>query len=108
MKKYMFAWGDFALSALRQAAEEKLSQFAQTVVDTQYDELRRNALNEQTKAEIGEVKKLVQKQGGFLHHIVGHVIGFIALIVLAAIFYFALAHEPSLSGAVDWIKSRFQ
>jgi hypothetical protein len=107
VKKYSFTWGDGALDSLRHEAEARMFRFAENVVESQYNDLMKNAFNEQTVTELGEVKKLVQKQGGFLHHIIGHIVGFVALVFITALVLYAIGHEPSISGAVDWIKSHF-
>jgi hypothetical protein len=66
-------------------------------------ELRADALTAETRAVLSGIDSKLISLGGYGHHIVGHLVGFVALVGIAAIFAMLIAFEPSLEKIFHWI-----
>jgi hypothetical protein len=103
VRNYSFGWRDGSLESLRGEAEADMFRFAETVMKTKIDEMRGAAFNIRTIHEIDDLKKIVRQCGSYRHHIIGHVIGFVALVIVVAGVAFVLAHEPSIREVAGWM-----
>jgi hypothetical protein len=103
VRNYSFGWRDGSLDSLRGEAEADMFRFAESVMKKKIAEMEGVAFNLRTVNEIADLKRLVRHCGGYRHHIVGHVIGFLVLVALAAAGAFAVAHEPTLREFVEWL-----
>jgi hypothetical protein len=111
--QYSFTYRGNSLSALRQEAEGALFRFAEDVIESRKAGLVAEAFNHRAITEIADLKTKwasdiadlsgqLRKVTGYRHHIVGHVFGFIVLVLLAFIFTVAIKYEPRLA---DWWRS---
>jgi hypothetical protein len=105
---FSFTYREDSLAALRRDAEGRLFRFAEEVIDSRRPELMTEAFNQRAISEvlelkaklasdIAELKGQLSKVTGYRHHIVGHVFGFIVLLLLAFIFTVAIKYEPRLA-----------
>jgi hypothetical protein len=112
---YSFGFREQALLALRDEAEGTLFRFAEGVIDSRKPELVSEAFNQRVinelssmktsfAADISGLREQLKKVTGYRHHIVGHVIGFIVLLLLVFIFSVAIKYEPHLADFFNWQK----
>jgi hypothetical protein len=100
---YSFGYRDDAVEALRREAEGGMAVFAEGAIEEQLPELRRGALDSETQAVLGSIDNRLIHLGGYGHHIVGHLVGFVILVGGLAILAVLISYEPSLDGILHWI-----
>ena len=89
---YDFHYRDEDLISLRQAAEAHFFEYSEAVKDQAIEELKLIALEGRLESELAALNK----RTGYEHHIVGHVIGFVVLVIIAIFVKFAIDYEPSI------------
>jgi hypothetical protein len=103
LKNYSSSWRDDALAALRSEADGHMFRFAEAMMEQRTSQMMKTAIEARVILEIADLKKEVKKVGSLWHHVIGHVAGFGALVVLATIVGLAIAREPHLRDFVGWI-----
>lgn len=103
LKGFSYTYRDDALRSLREEARGMLFSFSKTIVDSQKIEMKEEAFNSRTTEELALLRSMIRKISSYKHHVVGHVVGFIVLVFIAAVVTFALAHEPSLRDGISWV-----
>jgi hypothetical protein len=105
---FSFTYRDDSLAALRRDAEGNLFRFAEELIESRKPELIAEAFNQRAineiadlrmklASDIAELRGQLRKVTGYRHHIVGHVVGFIVLVLLVFIFTVAIRYEPHLA-----------
>jgi hypothetical protein len=93
---------------LRQEAEGILFRFAEEIIESKKSGMVAEAFNQRAVNEISDLRTRLsseftglreqfKKVSGYRHHIVGHVFGFIVLVLLVFIFTVAVKYEPHLA-----------
>jgi len=102
---YSFGHRDDALASLRREAEGAMALFAEEAIEEQLPELRRDALSTESQAVLSSIDTRIQLLGGYGHHILGHLAGFVVLVGGVAILTLLINFEPTLEGIGTWIKN---
>jgi len=97
LRAHAFGYRDDALTALRNEGESILFRFAEAVIDSRMVKISEEAFNARTTAELFALRGSIKRISGYKHHIVGHVVGFMVLVLLAFIFTVAITYEPHLA-----------
>lgn len=100
---FSFGYRKDALAALRKEAEGAMATFAEQVIENNIEEMKREALDAKTQSILGDINSKLHSLGGYGHHIVGHLIGFVVLVGIVALGTFILNFEPSIDGAYKWV-----
>ena len=100
--EFSFGFRDKALGDLRSNAEGAMFRFAEEIVAQRTQELRRNALAAETRETLSEIERKLTKLDTYKHHIFGHLLGFGALILIAAVFALGVKFEPSIEKFWHW------
>jgi hypothetical protein len=108
LKDYSFGHREDALGALRQEAEGSLFGFSEELIDARIGELKDQAFNARTLSELTDLKGRINHLGGYWHHIVGHLAGFVCLVGIAVVFALIVAFEPSIRELFLWIVERIR
>jgi hypothetical protein len=98
VKDYCFTYQKHEVQELRVQAETLLYGVAEQLLQERMPGIRETALNSRLTQELGELRSDIRAISGYRHHIVGHVVGFFVLVLLASFVTFALSHEPSIAG----------
>lgn len=106
LKDHSFGYQDDAISALRTEAEGILFRFAEQVIASREEKMKFDALTSRISSELGKLTELVVENGGYRHHIVGHIFGFLCLVGLLALLTFAAKHEPTIGSVFEWLFGR--
>jgi hypothetical protein len=99
---HAFSYREGGLAILRTSAEGALAAFGERVVEEQIDALRANALDLQTQAVLQGIDSKITRLDSYRHHVIGHVLGFAFLVLLAAFAGLILKWEPSVEGFYHW------
>jgi hypothetical protein len=78
-----------------------MAVFAQDAVQAQMPELRRVALDTETQAVLSRIYTRLTHLGGYWHHTVGHLVGFLVLVGIVALGSFIVRNEPTIEGAYN-------
>ena len=98
---FRFSYRSDALQAIKSEAEGILVAFSESMSEQQIPDLMKEAFNSRTLTEIEQLKASISKISGYRHHIVGHVLGFFALVLLATVVTLAIKYEPHLAGFIN-------
>jgi hypothetical protein len=105
---YSFGYRDDAIVSLRREAEGVMAAFAEEAIQQQLPELRRDALTTETQSVLSGIDGKIQHLGGYGHHIVGHLVGFLVLVGGFAVLALILRYEPSLGYFYRWFTGQLQ
>jgi hypothetical protein len=105
---YAFSLRDDAVEALRAEAEGVMAAFVNQAIEDQAQELRGEAVAAETRSVLSEINSKLAHLGGYWHHILGHLVGFVILVGIAAIFVLLIAFEPSLEKIFHWIAEKIR
>ena len=100
---YAFSYREDAIEALRGEAEGVMAAFAEEAIQQQLPDLRTDALGAETRAVLSGIDARLNHLGGYWHHIVGHLIGFLLLVGIVALGSFIVRNEPTIEGAYNWV-----
>jgi hypothetical protein len=78
-------------------------RFTDAVMQQQTEQMMRTAFAARAVNELADLKKEIREAASLRHHVIGHIAGFSALVLIAAVVGFIIAHEPSLREIVGWI-----
>lgn len=81
------------LGALYGQARNELFRFADEYAKSQIAEISKVAFNERATSELEKVNNSINSLKGFRHHVVGHVAGYVVLILLFFFFNYAIEAE---------------
>ena len=97
VKNYCFTFQSLELAELRVQAETLLYGVSDAILEERMPGVRETALNSRITSELEQLKGKIHSISGYKHHVVGHVVGFFVLVLLASAVTFALSHEPSIA-----------
>jgi len=106
LKSFARGFQDSALASLKDEAAGTLFRFSSSVMDARMTEMTDNAFNQRALNELNTLNSKIDHISGYKHHIVGHVAGFVVLVLLTFIFSVAITREPHLSALVSSIFSK--
>ena len=96
VKDYCYGFHDEVLHDLITKADSIIFGVCEGLIESRIPEMQSSAFNAQTTSELGILKVKIEEISGYKHHIVGHVFGFVVLVVVAWLALFIRAHEPRI------------
>lgn len=94
LENFSFGFRGAALEALREEAEGGIVRIAEALSEERMPEMQERAFNARTTQELEQLKSAVTKVGSFRHHIIGHVVGFVVLVLLVFVGTIIVSYEP--------------
>ena len=96
LKAYSFHYQANALEALTHEAEGIMYKYGEEYIRARLPELQQVAFNEKTVTELVDLKSMIRHISGYGHHVVGHVLGFMVLVLLFYFFTRIIHYEPRI------------
>jgi hypothetical protein len=113
VKAYSVSQRDTAINGLINEAEAKMFRFADDYANGQLPTLQKRAFNKRTKVELAAARdelknigKYIKSRTGFRHHVIAHILGLGALLVIIAFFTFALNFDKSPLEIVNVVREK--
>jgi hypothetical protein len=105
---HALTYGSAAIADLRTQAEGAMFVFAENIVIQRMSELRIDALSAETRSLLSGIDTKLGHLGGYWHHIVGHIVGFVVLLGIGAIVLALIRFgEPSVGEGLHWFDRKF-